>query len=101
MKIVYTSLFTVGTSPILIQRGDTPGNGVIPNKYSIGLVKVIPITATDVLQSKGTDEASDWITENAGAGIGCERCDDGDRIYFYVKSSGSVAVKLYAEGTEE
>jgi hypothetical protein len=99
MKLVYTSTFSLGTNPVLIQKGATPGGGTIPNKYNIGYVIVEPANSTDALSVKGTDEDSDWIPQPAGGKVYADRLSDGDRLVFYIKSaSGTINVNLYAEG---
>lgn|GEM_PF-5195527 len=102
MKLIYTDNFTLTTSGVLIRRGSTPGNGVIPNDLHITSIVIQLVTSTDTIEVKGVDSRSSWIVQDAGAGYSLERIMNDDRLFVYVRAySGTVEVNLHCEGDEK
>jgi hypothetical protein len=102
MKIIYTDTFNVTATPVLIQKanpatGQSPGNGLLPNRM-ITAISIRPVSASDAILANGLDPSSNWVQGDAGEGFVCEHLNLDDAQIIWIKSAGTVSVKLIAEG---
>lgn len=102
MKLIYTASLTLTTDPMLIKRGAAYGNGVIPNDLHVTAIRIELSSVSSVIDVKGIDERSDWLTEPAGTGYVLERIRNDDRLFMYIRAhSGTVYANLHVEGDEK
>ena len=93
MNVSFTDSFTLG-SEIILRRGATPGNGVIPNTISISAI-CIDLGASGVFSIKGLHSASKWVSITGPFVI--EGPLDTTDQYCYIKAS-NVSVNIYVKG---
>lgn len=102
MNLSYTDSFSLTTTEKLIQKGDTPGDGVIPNSISVRAISVVPTKSTTfpAYWVKGIHTSSDWVKIDGDTPIySISGLSDGTNLYFYIKSdSGSITMNLHVKG---
>ena len=103
MSLKYTDSFSVDTTGVKVNKGASPGNGVIPDSISIKAVTIVPDKSGDSFPTyylKGIDSNSDWVKVDPDTpsftieGLGSNTDD-----LFYIKAdSGTITVNLYVKG---
>ncbi len=103
MNIAYTSSFSVDTTGLIIKKGSTPDNGVIPNTISVRAINIIPTKVDDAFPAyhvRGLHVDSEWIKiDSSTPAYIVEGLSDSANLYFYIKSdSGTITMNLHVKG---
>jgi hypothetical protein len=100
MKLILTKAFTLDTTGVLIRKGATAGDGVIPSGIDVAGIFIEPVSESDVIEICGITEGSDWLPQRAGVGYRLDRIMDDDKRFLLVRAASStVAVHMHVEGS--
>lgn len=103
MNLAFTDSFSVDTNEILIQRGSSAGNGVIPHEIIVRAISIVPSKEDNEYPSyyiKGIHSDSNWVEMESGTPVFVlEGLDDSTTMFFYVRSaSGTITLNLFIKG---
>ena len=95
MNVAYTDKFVLN-GEVVIKKGVTPGNGVIPDTVSVTAITIA--SASNVTFAvKGLNANAAYADVESGQ-FTIEGLDDNSPMYFYVKTTSGITMNLFVKG---